>query len=260
MRKSRNYIIISTVIVAFLIGTISAAPQASAANPVLSFLQDTVMPKLDAILAAISGIDTTQVGLNPSTQTQIDDIQSRLGTIETQLDEIQSALSAIPIDNDGDGFTNDVDCDDDNNSVNPGAIEIIGDGLDNDCDGTIDPITGTWSILPVIESPCIGGIGTASISEIGITQVGSNYDVVIPINIPALQFTINVEANNIPFSLPDFDIPFVDPMSGSVTGTFTSLSSFDADVSIDGLTLDIQGFPLSCDPVPTTAITGSKLP
>lgn len=42
-----------------------------------------------------------------------------------------------PIDSDDDGFNSDVDCDDTNSSVYPGAIEIC-DSLDNNCDGEID--------------------------------------------------------------------------------------------------------------------------
>lgn len=40
-------------------------------------------------------------------------------------------------DNDFDGFTSDVDCDDNSFSVYPGAIEAC-DGIDNNCDGQID--------------------------------------------------------------------------------------------------------------------------
>ena len=41
------------------------------------------------------------------------------------------------IDNDGDGYTDDVDCADDDETINPSASETC-DGLDNNCDGVID--------------------------------------------------------------------------------------------------------------------------
>ncbi len=44
---------------------------------------------------------------------------------------------AAPTDEDEDGFTSDVDCDDANALVFPGAYEAI-DGIDNDCDDNID--------------------------------------------------------------------------------------------------------------------------
>ncbi len=34
--------------------------------------------------------------------------------------------------------TNSLDCDDANASINPGAVEVLGDGIDNDCDGITD--------------------------------------------------------------------------------------------------------------------------
>ena len=46
------------------------------------------------------------------------------------------------VDGDLDGFFCDLDCDDDNSDVFPGAEEIAVDGIDNDCDGIIDNTSG----------------------------------------------------------------------------------------------------------------------
>jgi hypothetical protein len=39
---------------------------------------------------------------------------------------------------DGDGYTGATDCDEGDTSVHPGATEVCGDGIDNDCDGAVD--------------------------------------------------------------------------------------------------------------------------
>lgn len=42
------------------------------------------------------------------------------------------------VDADGDGYDTSTDCDDADVDVNPGATEVCDDGIDNDCDETID--------------------------------------------------------------------------------------------------------------------------
>lgn len=48
------------------------------------------------------------------------------------------AYRALNYDKDGDGFIAEEDCDDTNPDVYPGAIEICGNGIDDDCDGEVD--------------------------------------------------------------------------------------------------------------------------
>lgn len=91
MSKSHNYIVIFGILTAFLVGTMVSGPQAFAANPVLTFIQDNVMPKLDEILLAVQGIDTS---FPSDTKTQIDNIETNTGQIITDIASLNTGVSA----------------------------------------------------------------------------------------------------------------------------------------------------------------------
>jgi hypothetical protein len=57
-------------------------------------------------------------------------------------DKVCAASSANGKDEDGDGYTILIDCNDFDPRVHPGAGEVCGDGVDNDCDGVVDPCAG----------------------------------------------------------------------------------------------------------------------
>jgi hypothetical protein len=94
-------------------------------------------------------------------------------------------------DNDGDGYAaeggrcGEVDCDDSDETVNPGGEEICGDGIDNNCDNVVDEEICTApvydavidSITEAAQSTDTGSVTTSD--SAGNTDAGSNYAVLI---------------------------------------------------------------------------------
>jgi len=72
------------------------------------------------------------------------------GTVDMGAYELGICTVDENSDYDGDGYTAcGGDCNDNDDSVNPSAVEIIGDGIDNNCNGTIDEGLGGGNTPPV---------------------------------------------------------------------------------------------------------------
>jgi hypothetical protein len=83
----------------------------------------------------LGGSDSGPGGLDPTTETG--------GLDPGTLGETGPIGPLDPAaDNDGDGYLYADDCNDRDKLVNPGAFDVVGDGVDNDCDGTVDNAPG----------------------------------------------------------------------------------------------------------------------
>lgn len=96
-----------------------------------------------------------------------------------------SAANGGCLDQDGDGFYDrpgcgPVDCDDAQATVYPGAPEICGDGLDNDCDGGVDNAPDLAAYVPWYFDADEDGYGDAAVSQLACAQptgyVGNDQD------------------------------------------------------------------------------------
>ena len=62
-------------------------------------------------------------------------IQTPFDILNDGIDQNCDGVDASLLDGDGDGFTEDVDCDDTDANINPIAPDIPNDGIDQNCDG-----------------------------------------------------------------------------------------------------------------------------
>lgn len=84
------------------------------------------------------GTDSAEADTDADTDSDTDSDSDSDADSDTDSDTDSDAdADADPVDNDGDGYTSQIDCDDGDGEINPGATEVCND-VDDDCDGNVD--------------------------------------------------------------------------------------------------------------------------
>jgi len=133
---------------------------------------------------------------------QLDVVENRAGIFFDNNDPIITNLSSINYclaDADEDGFTSDVDCDDFNENIYPGATELC-DGFDNDCNGEIDDNLTMFILYPDLDEDGYGDEnesieGCASEVEGYLSIAGDCDDTNPNINPDAIEFCDDIDNN-----------------------------------------------------------------
>jgi hypothetical protein len=135
------------------------------------------------------------------------------GTIEVFIDDnpgnddrtwYDGVGTALSVDADGDGYSSGFDCDDADAAINPGAAEICGDGIDQDCDGAD-------MICPPANNDCAGATPVA-LGPNAVGNLAASASGVSPAGLPPF-----VDADT-----PDTECDFNQTMNNDTWHTFTA--------------------------------------
>lgn len=130
------------------------------------------------VQAWVNGRAANGIDLYPSDDNGVDIRSSEYGTSSERPYFVVEVAGRTVVceDGDGDGYTAAVcggaDCDDSDANVNPGAVEVCGDGLDNDCDGAAAPCTGNLPPRLLFVAPS----ATPDTADLGVVIDASDPD------------------------------------------------------------------------------------
>jgi len=212
-------------------------------------------------LAAIAQAGGTGLA-EPLLATDGEELRERIFDITSRLDEKRCEVLEDPsvppncvgaglTDADADGWCSDLDCDDANASVWPGAVEVVA-GVDDDCDGDVDEAEGY--IPPVPES--IGCRGIDFLFVIDNSGSMSDEQAALASSVPGFLAAIERSAPT-----GDFHIMVVDSDESGLTGGGSSSGCS----SVNGVrSCTCSPAPSCCDAIcadpawgPTTTCNGA---
>ena len=120
---------------------------------------------------------------------------------------IVEVVAAVPVDNDGDGFTTVDDCNDNDASIHPGAFDIPGDGIDQDCDGVdyvYNVVDDPYADIPLGTIPIgLEEIPGNFVAPIHLTHAGDGSDRMFVADQPGKIWIIDSSGITLP-------VPFLD--------------------------------------------------